>query len=131
MSLRLRTLLISDLHLGSSSHADVLRGGMPTEDDLRAVPVLDDPLTRPHLARHGVWRPRIDTGLLAAYSAHFHAEGWLDRPPRPSSRSFLLRRRADDAVVGFIGFGGDRGCCRMRRSEHPVQVPPRHRSHAS
>jgi amino acid adenylation domain-containing protein/thioester reductase-like protein len=61
--------------------ADVLRGGMPTEDDLRAVPVLDDPLTRPHLHRHGVWRPRIDTSLLAAYSSHFHAEGWLERAP--------------------------------------------------
>ena len=61
--------------------ADVLRGGMPSEDDLRAVPVLDDPVTRPHLHRHGVWRPRIDTSLLAAYTRHFHAEGWLHRPP--------------------------------------------------
>ncbi len=66
---------------GGVAPADVLRGGMPSEDDLRAVPVLDDPATRPHLHRHGVWRPRIDTGLLAAYTRHYHAEGWLDRPP--------------------------------------------------
>ena len=61
--------------------ADVLRGGMPSRDDLRAVTVLDDRATRPHLERHGLRRPRIDGDLLAAYTRHFHEEGWLDTPP--------------------------------------------------
>jgi amino acid adenylation domain-containing protein/thioester reductase-like protein len=64
-----------------SGPADVLRGGMPSRDDLRAVTVLDDRATRPHLERHGLRRPRIDGDLLAAYTRHFHEEGWLDTPP--------------------------------------------------
>ena len=60
---------------------DVLRSGMPSDDDLRATTVLDDRATRPHLERHGLRRPRIDSDLLTTYTRHFHAEGWLDTPP--------------------------------------------------
>jgi amino acid adenylation domain-containing protein/thioester reductase-like protein len=61
--------------------AAVLRGGMPSRDELRATTVLDDRATRPHLERHGLRRPRIDNDLLTTYTRHFHAEGWLDTPP--------------------------------------------------
>lgn len=60
----------------------VLRGGMPSADDLRSVTVLDDRATRQSLRRHGLQRPAIDADLLAAYTAHFYERGWLDRPPR-------------------------------------------------
>ncbi|MBW3605761.1 MAG: thioester reductase domain-containing protein [Actinobacteria bacterium] len=61
---------------------EVLRGGMPSVSTLRAVTVLDDTATAPSLRRHALRRPRIGTGLLATYARHYHARGWLDRPPR-------------------------------------------------
>jgi thioester reductase-like protein len=70
---------------GTDDPVHVLRAGMPSPDDLRAVTVLDDRATRPRLQRRGVRRPRIDADLLATYSRHFHAQGWLDRPPRRAS----------------------------------------------
>lgn len=68
---------------------DVLRGGMPSPDELRATTVLDDPGTRPHLERYGLRRPQIDGDLLTTYTRHFHAQGWLNTSPihRDASRT--------------------------------------------
>lgn len=77
---------------GAHAPARVLRSGMPDSDDLRAVTVLDDRDTTAVLRRHGLRRPALDTDLLATYAAWFHAQGWVDRPPRmaghvPAGRS--------------------------------------------
>jgi thioester reductase-like protein len=60
---------------------DILRGGMPTAEGLQSVTVLKDDATRAALALYGLYRPQIDSSLLATYTRHFFARGWLSRPP--------------------------------------------------
>jgi NADP-dependent 3-hydroxy acid dehydrogenase YdfG len=60
---------------------DVLKGGMPTAEGLKAVPVISDVLTAPVLKDLGLHRPAIDVALLETYARHFYSVGWLSYPP--------------------------------------------------
>lgn len=59
---------------------DILRSGMPTADFLRDIVVLDNAATRP--LHNGVPRPAVDEALLATYTRHWFARGWLPHPPK-------------------------------------------------
>ncbi|KAI9926198.1 hypothetical protein MW887_004661 [Aspergillus wentii] len=59
---------------------DILRSGMPTVDFLKGIVVLDNTATRPF--RAVVERPKVDSALLATYTRHWFARGWLSKPPK-------------------------------------------------
>ncbi|ROT36710.1 AMP-binding enzyme [Sodiomyces alkalinus F11] len=71
---------------------DILRGGMPTAEALRSVVVLKDDATKAALAQYGVHRPEIDGNLLATYTRHFFARGWLSKAPtrRPQTSNGVV-----------------------------------------
>jgi len=58
---------------------DILRGGMPTVEDLKSVTVLNNSATKSAL--EDLQRPAIDLKLLETYTRHWFARGWLPRPP--------------------------------------------------
>lgn len=62
--------------------ADILRGGMPTEEVLKSVIVTKTDATQPALDLYGVHRPKTDASLWETYARHFYARGWLPQPPR-------------------------------------------------
>ena len=66
---------------------DILRGGMPTENFLKCITILNDDATKPVLA--GLQRPKMDADLLETYARHWYSRGWLARPPRPRHSSNL------------------------------------------
>ena len=66
---------------------DILRGGMPSPEFLKAVTVLNDDATRPFLTKCGLVRPAIDERLLETYARDFFARGWLSAPPTRSLAS--------------------------------------------
>ncbi|KIW08555.1 hypothetical protein, variant [Verruconis gallopava] len=57
---------------------DVLRGGMPDISFMKDITILKDDQTRSVL---GLDRPPIDKRLLDTYARHWHARGWLPKPP--------------------------------------------------
>lgn len=61
---------------------DILRGGMPTAESLKAAVVLKDDATRAALKQYGLKKPKIDGSLLETYARHFFARGWLAQPPK-------------------------------------------------
>ncbi|KAL2756483.1 hypothetical protein ACRALDRAFT_1076350 [Sodiomyces alcalophilus JCM 7366] len=73
---------------------EILRGGMPTAEGLRSVVVLKDEATKAALERYGVQRPKIDGDLLATYTRHFFARGWLSKGPARGSSNGVVRSRA-------------------------------------
>lgn len=61
---------------------NILKGGLPDEDGLKAVPLLDNQATRPILENVlGLPRPKIDAKMWHTYLRHFYARGWLPKPP--------------------------------------------------
>ena len=61
---------------------DILRGGMPSIENLQAGVVLKCDATDAVLSKLGVQRPKIDAALMETYTRHFYARGWLPRAPR-------------------------------------------------
>ncbi|OAA68763.1 hybrid NRPS/PKS enzyme [Niveomyces insectorum RCEF 264] len=72
------------------SPADVLRAGLPPVTFLQQVTLLDDTRTQAVLADAGTdgdryARRTLDLDLLATYTRHFYARGWLTKGPRMPS----------------------------------------------
>lgn len=65
----------------TAAPAAVLRGGMPSAEELLGATILDDALTRADLERHGLRRPGLDDDVLSVYARYFRARGWLATPP--------------------------------------------------
>jgi NADP-dependent 3-hydroxy acid dehydrogenase YdfG len=74
---------------------DILRGGMPTVNFLKSIPVLDDAATKPALEE--IQRPKIDIRLLETYARHWYARGWLPRPPLRRGHSSELAQQIEKA----------------------------------
>ncbi|KAF5229856.1 hypothetical protein FANTH_14063 [Fusarium anthophilum] len=71
-----------DLLASLAKMADILRRGMPSAEVLSSVVVLRDEKTQSILAKYNIARPELNDDLLRVYVRHFHARGWLQRPPR-------------------------------------------------
>jgi NADP-dependent 3-hydroxy acid dehydrogenase YdfG len=59
--------------------AQILRGGMPSPDFMRCIPILNDSATKSALGN--LPRPAVDAKLLAVYARHWYSRGWVPRPP--------------------------------------------------
>ncbi|KAJ0299344.1 hypothetical protein COL516b_009224 [Colletotrichum fioriniae] len=81
---------------------DILRGGMPTAETLKAVTVLKDEATAPALLKYNLPRPKIDTDLLETYTRHFCARGWLSRPPRRANANGATSRVNKGRLAGKV-----------------------------
>ena len=83
----------------------VLRGSLPSEEGLRATPILDDTLTRLVLEKYlGVARPPMNESLWFTYLRHFYARGWLQDHPR----------RLQGMILGGNTSSGARSTGRLR-----------------
>jgi len=81
---------------------DILQGGMPTAESLKAVTVLNDKFTKPHLERYGLQRPTIDEKLVGTYARHFYSRGWLPTPPKQTGNFRSGKTEANSPLRGRV-----------------------------